>query len=132
MGLLQVRSKVDDDICVVKKVQFDGTPQSEAEAALREGQVLSLLRHPHVVPYKEVGEVGAKASGFDYGSPHTAIAATRAYRQVTKTRGARARAKVWGWPLAGWGVAGGSEVGAMPTRQRRYSMLYSHPMLRAS
>ncbi|KAG2440790.1 hypothetical protein HXX76_003646 [Chlamydomonas incerta] len=49
----QVRSKVDDDICVVKKVQFDGTPQTEAEAALREGQVLSLLRHPHVVPYKE-------------------------------------------------------------------------------
>ncbi|KAG2442043.1 hypothetical protein HYH02_009835 [Chlamydomonas schloesseri] len=49
----KVRSKVDDDVCVIKKVQFDGTPQTEAEAALREGQVLSLLRHPHVVPYKE-------------------------------------------------------------------------------
>ena len=38
---------------VVKKVPFDGTPADEAEAAIREGHVLSLLRHPHVVPYKE-------------------------------------------------------------------------------
>lgn len=45
---------MDDEFYVVKKVHFDGAPQSEAEAALREGQVLSLLRHPHVVPYKEV------------------------------------------------------------------------------
>ncbi|GLI64356.1 hypothetical protein VaNZ11_007596, partial [Volvox africanus] len=49
----KVRSRVDKEIYVVKKVHFDGTPQSEAEAALREGQMLSLLRHPHVVPYKE-------------------------------------------------------------------------------
>ncbi|EFJ45687.1 NimA-related protein kinase 8, partial [Volvox carteri f. nagariensis] len=49
----KVRSRAEDEIYVVKKVHFDGVPQSEAEAALREGQVLSLLRHPHVVPYKE-------------------------------------------------------------------------------
>ncbi|GIL83647.1 hypothetical protein Vretimale_10444 [Volvox reticuliferus] len=49
----KVRSRVDEEVYVVKKVHFDGTPQSEAEAALREGQMLSLLRHPHVVPYKE-------------------------------------------------------------------------------
>ena len=32
---------------------FDGTSQSEAEASLREARVLSLLRHPPCVPYKE-------------------------------------------------------------------------------
>ncbi|GLC45389.1 Serine/threonine-protein kinase Nek11 [Pleodorina starrii] len=51
--VFKVRSRAEDEIYVIKKVQFDGTPQSEAEAALREGQMLSLLRHPHVVPYKE-------------------------------------------------------------------------------
>jgi hypothetical protein len=43
----QVKSKGDSEKFVVKKVQFAGAPQAEAEAALREGQVLSLLRHPH-------------------------------------------------------------------------------------
>ncbi|GFR51826.1 hypothetical protein Agub_g14289, partial [Astrephomene gubernaculifera] len=51
--VFKVRNKSDGQVYVIKKVQFDGAAQSEAEAALREGQVLSLLRHPHVVPYKE-------------------------------------------------------------------------------
>ncbi len=45
---LQVRSAVDGQTYVLKKVAFDGSAQNEAEASLREAQVLSSLRHPHI------------------------------------------------------------------------------------
>mmetsp|Transcript_13648 Transcript_13648/g.33577 ORF Transcript_13648/g.33577 Transcript_13648/m.33577 type:complete len:375 (-) Transcript_13648:902-2026(-) len=51
--VFKVRSRIDGELYVLKKVAFDGTAQSEAEASLREAHVLSLLRHPHIVPYKE-------------------------------------------------------------------------------
>jgi hypothetical protein len=45
---LQVRSKVDGEVHVLKKIAFDGSGQADAEASLREAQVLSSLRHPHI------------------------------------------------------------------------------------
>jgi hypothetical protein len=44
----QVRSKVDGEVHVLKKIAFDGSGQADTEASLREAQVLSSLRHPHI------------------------------------------------------------------------------------
>jgi serine/threonine protein kinase len=49
----QARNYVDHQLYVLKAIPFDGASQQDAEAALREANVLALLRHPHVVPYKE-------------------------------------------------------------------------------
>ena len=50
---IQARNYVDHQLYVLKAIPFDGASQQDAEAALREANVLALLRHPHVVPYKE-------------------------------------------------------------------------------
>eukprot|EP00798_Chlamydomonas_sp_ICE-L_P012432 gene12432-15631_t len=49
----KVRSKADQEDLVMKKIALDGTPASEADASVREANLLALLRHPHVVPYRE-------------------------------------------------------------------------------
>ncbi|GAX79942.1 hypothetical protein CEUSTIGMA_g7382.t1 [Chlamydomonas eustigma] len=46
------RNYEDHQLYVLKRIPFDGA-KDEADAALREANVLSLLRHPHIVPYKE-------------------------------------------------------------------------------
>lgn len=43
---------MDHELYVLKRIPVDAASPSEADAAVREAHVLSLLRHPHVVPYK--------------------------------------------------------------------------------
>lgn len=49
---MQARNYQDHQLYVLKAIAFDGASQADAEAALREANVLGLLRHPHIVPYK--------------------------------------------------------------------------------
>jgi hypothetical protein len=51
----QARNYQDHQLYVLKAIAFDGASQADAEAALREANVLALLRHPHIVPYKVGG-----------------------------------------------------------------------------
>lgn len=46
-----MKSKADGEVLVMKKISLDDG--NEADAAVREAKVLALLRHPHVVPYRE-------------------------------------------------------------------------------
>eukprot|EP00854_Cymbomonas_tetramitiformis_P017205 gene17205-20467_t len=49
----KVRSKLDGAIYVLKKVSLPSNEAKDREAALKEAQVLSALRHPHIVPLIE-------------------------------------------------------------------------------
>ena len=53
MPLCQARNYEDHQLYVLKRIPFDDAAKADSEAALREANVLALLRHPHVVPYKE-------------------------------------------------------------------------------
>eukprot|EP00201_Polytomella_parva_P006101 CAMPEP_0175077002 /NCGR_PEP_ID=MMETSP0052_2-20121109/23102_1 /TAXON_ID=51329 ORGANISM="Polytomella parva, Strain SAG 63-3" /NCGR_SAMPLE_ID=MMETSP0052_2 /ASSEMBLY_ACC=CAM_ASM_000194 /LENGTH=907 /DNA_ID=CAMNT_0016346327 /DNA_START=816 /DNA_END=3539 /DNA_ORIENTATION=- len=47
------------DVCVVKVVDLDGASSTEIEASIGEARVLSSLRHPHIVPYKDCFRSGS-------------------------------------------------------------------------
>eukprot|EP00798_Chlamydomonas_sp_ICE-L_P031329 gene31329-6476_t len=47
------KSKFDHEVLVMKKIAMEGTPAADTEASVREANLLALLRHPHIVPYRE-------------------------------------------------------------------------------
>lgn len=47
------RNYEDHELYVLKRVPFDDASRVDADAALREANMLSCLRHPHIVPYRE-------------------------------------------------------------------------------